>query len=110
MKVIWAAKNPLAASDIVQRLSLHEPWHPKTVKTLLSRLVKKRALAYQVQGREYLYEPLETESTCIKAVSESFLERVFGGSIKPMLAHFVANQKLTKEEIKELKKLLETKE
>jgi BlaI family penicillinase repressor len=84
--------------------------HPKTVKTLLNRLVKKGALGFTKEGRAYLYEPLVAERDCVTAESTSFLERVFGGSLQPMLAHFVESRKLSPAEIAELKRLIKQKE
>ncbi len=84
-------------------------WHPKTAKTLLNRLVKKKALAYEQAGRAYLYRPLVQEGDCVRAEAESFLQRVFGGSLQPMLAHFVEQNKLSPKELAELKRLLEKK-
>jgi BlaI family penicillinase repressor len=80
------------------------------VKAFINRLVKKRVLGFRKEGRAYLYRPLAREGECVDAASESFLERVFGGSLKPMLAHFVERKKLSAEEVKELKDLLEERE
>jgi BlaI family penicillinase repressor len=80
------------------------------VKTLLNRLVKKKALRFEKSGREYLYEPAVSEKACVRAESESFLQRVFGGALQPMLAHLVEERKLTPKEIKELKQILKIKE
>lgn len=109
MRVLWG-KSPLPAQDIIQALSTREKWHPKTVKTLLNRLVKKGALGFSKDGRAYLYRPLVTESECVATESESFLERVFGGSLKPMFAHFAETRKLSSSEIAELKRLLKKSE
>lgn len=110
MQAVWQG-HPCTAQEVVARLAQDDPtWHPKTAKTLLARLVKKRALAYRQEGRAYLYGPLVTEAECQAEASESFLERVFGGSLQPMLAHFVARRKLSAAEIKELKRLLDRKE
>lgn len=107
MKVIWA-KAPCPAGEVIETLSSADPtWHPKTIKTFLSRLVGKKALAFRKEGRAYLYRPLVSEKQCVDAASESFLDRVFGGSLKPMLAHFVEHKKLSAEEIRELRRLLE---
>ena len=81
-------------------------WHPRTVKAFLNRLVRKGALGFSKEGRAYLYQPLVREEDCIDAASASFLERVFGGSMKPMLAHFVERNKLSRDEIRELRRLL----
>jgi BlaI family penicillinase repressor len=107
MKIVWA-QAPCNAWQIIEALRSTDPsWHPKTVKTLLNRLVKKRALNFQKEGRAYLYQPLAKEKQCVDTATQSFLERVFGGSLKPMLAHFVEQQKLSAAEIQELKQLLE---
>jgi BlaI family transcriptional regulator, penicillinase repressor len=105
MKVIWP-RHPLAAQEIIEALAAKDDWHPKTVKTLLNRLVRKGALGFRKDGRAYLYRPLVQESDCIAAESDSFLDRVFGGSLKPMLAHFAETRKLSATEIAELKRLL----
>lgn len=110
MKVLWA-KAPASAAEVIDALTAADPtWHPKTAKTLLNRLVKKKALGYEKEGRAYLYRPLVKEKDCALAESESFLDRVFGGSLKPMLAHLVERKKLSAAEIRELKRLLEGKE
>jgi len=107
MKVIWD-QAPCSASHIIAALNRSgAEWHPKTVKAFLNRLVTKKALGYEMDGRAYLYHPLVRQSECAEAASESFLERVFGGSLKPMLAHFVERKRLSREEIRELKKLLD---
>jgi BlaI family transcriptional regulator, penicillinase repressor len=110
MRAVWRG-HPCAAREVIERLAREDPsWHPKTAKTLLTRLVAKRALACKQDGRSYLYRPLVTEAECQVHASESFVERVFGGSLKPMLAHFVERRKLSPEEIRELKQLLDGKE
>jgi BlaI family transcriptional regulator, penicillinase repressor len=110
MKVVWA-EAPCSASRIIEVLTLADAtWHPKTIKAFLNRLVSKRVLGFRKEGRAYLYRPLVRESECVAAASESFLERVFGGSLKPMLAHFVERKKLSAAEVQELKELLETRE
>jgi BlaI family transcriptional regulator, penicillinase repressor len=107
MRAVWA-KHPATANEIIERLARVDPsWHPKTAKTLLARLVRKRALDYEPQGRSYVYEPLVSEHECVAAASASFLDRVFGGSLKPLLAHFIESSRLTKQELKELEQLLE---
>src|SRR6476469_2161230 len=107
MKIVWAT-TPCSAGEIIEALGSADPtWHPKTIKAFLARLVKKKALGFSKEGRAYLYRPLVREVECVDAASESFLSRVFGGSLKPMLAHFVERKKLSAEEVRELKRILE---
>ena len=106
MKVVWT-QAPCSAGQIIEALTRQDStWHPKTVKAFLNRLVHKGALGFRKEGRAYLYEPLVQEKDCVDAASESFLGRVFGGSLQPMLAHFVERKKLSEEEIRELRRLL----
>jgi BlaI family penicillinase repressor len=108
MKVIWS-KAPCPANEVIETLRAADPkWHPKTIKTYLTRLVGKKALDFHREGRAYVYVPLVGEKECVDAASESFLSRVFGGSLKPMLAHFVQHKRLSREELLELRRLLET--
>ncbi len=108
MKLLWG-RHPLTANKIVELLSSAKPWKPKTVKTLLNRLVNKKALGYETKGREYHYYPMVSEVECARVESRSFLERVYGGAVTPMLAAFIENGELTTEEIEELKQILERK-
>ena len=106
MKVVWS-RGPSPAGEIIAALRLADAsWHPRTAKAFLNRLVKKKALGFSKEGRAYVYRPLVRQEECADAASESFLERVFGGSLKPMLAHFVQRDKLSPDEIRELRRLL----
>ena len=106
MNVVWA-KGPCTAGEIIEALRQTDAsWHPRTAKAFLNRLVKKKALGFSPEGRAYVYRALVRREECIDAASQSFLERVFGGSLKPMIAHFVEREKLSPEEIRELRRLL----
>ncbi|KJR44833.1 Beta-lactamase repressor BlaI [Desulfosporosinus sp. I2] len=107
MKICWLKSAPCTANEVIKALEQSTDWKPNTIKTLIGRLVKKGALAYQEDGRVYLYKPLVTEEECVKVESKSFLTRVFGGALKPMLVTFLKEEKLSQDEIEELKQLLE---
>ncbi|MCE5230465.1 BlaI/MecI/CopY family transcriptional regulator [bacterium] len=108
MKVVWAKKNP-TTNDVVDALTPTTAWKPKTIMTMLKRLVDKGALGFEQKGRIYEYFPKVGEAECEKAESRSFIQRVYGGSLKPMLSHFIEDKSLSKAEIEELKKILEQK-
>jgi BlaI family penicillinase repressor len=110
MQVVWSQAS-CSASEIIEALRQRDgSWHPRTAKAFLNRLVKKKALGFSKEGRAYVYRPLVRREECVDAASESFLERVFGGSLKPMLAHFVERDKLSRDEIRELRGLLKNSE
>lgn len=108
MKAIWT-ENPITANRIVEALEGSTPWSPKTIKTLLNRLVQKRAVGFDIKGREYDYYPLIDEAVFVKEESRSFLKRVFGGALKPMIATLVESEDLSEEDIKELRRILKKK-
>lgn len=108
MRIVWA-RHPLPAAGIIAALQAQDAtWHPKTARTLLARLVQKGALEYQKLGRAYVYEPKVTERECIAAASDSFLDRVFGGALQPMLVHFVRERGLSKKELEALREIVDT--
>ena len=107
MRAVWR-QHPVTASEVIRRLTAADSsWHPKTARTLLARLVQKKALGYHAEGRRYVYSPMITEQECVTAAGQSFLERCFGGALTPMLAHFVKHRRLTREELGELRSLLD---
>src|SRR5690242_10599075 len=109
MKVLWA-KSPQRSSEIMEGLAPVSDWHPNTVKTLLSRLQNKKAVAAEKEKNHYLFRPIVSEADCVRVESESFLERVFGGAVKPLLVHFVEKQKLSAKDLDELKLILKRKQ
>jgi len=110
MRVVWA-RHPLTANEVVAALTEHDPtWHPKTARTLLARLVQKGVLGYRATERPHRYTARFTEAECVAAASDSFLNRVFAGALKPMLAHFVERQALSAEELRDLQALLAKKQ
>ncbi len=106
MKVIWA-KSSATAAEVVESLEGETSWKPKTIMTLLNRLAKKGALRFEQEGRAYRYYPVIGEAESVKAESRSFVERVYGGALTPMLANFLEEADLSQEEIDELKRLLD---
>jgi BlaI family penicillinase repressor len=106
MEVLWE-KNPATSDDVVAELSKTTDWQEPTIKTLLNRLLKKRAIAAERDGRRYLYRPLLKRADYIDAASTTLLDRLFGGRVAPLVAHFSDRRKLTKKDIAELKRLIE---
>src|SRR5437867_12763793 len=109
MSVLWHL-SPRTASEVADELCDRMHWHPKTVKTLLARLVKKGALRYREEGNRYLYRPAFARELFVAEESKSFLDRVFGGEATPAVVHFVESVELSEEEIRELRAILDRKE
>ena len=110
MEVVWAQPEPVSANDIVARLEHSSDWNPKTIKTMLNRLVNKGALGYEPDGKRYLYKPRVARDECVRVQTRSFLSRVFGGATGAALLHFVEEHDLSPDEIEQLRRLLARKE
>lgn len=106
MDVLWK-RSPLSAGDVVASLSSRQDWQEATVKTLLNRLLKKGAIDAEKDGRRYLYAPVLQREAWVQDESESLLDRVFGGRVAPLVAHFSEHRKLTRKDIADLRKLLD---
>ena len=107
MKVVWEADRPLTSQQIIDALADRVDWRPKTVRTLITRLTNKGVLRFRKARRGYLYQARLEQPDCAREAAQSFLDRVFGGSLRPMLAQFVEEKRLSQQEIAELKHLLE---
>jgi BlaI family penicillinase repressor len=105
LNVVWS-HAPVTAAGVYEALSNDKNWHPKTVNTFLARLVKKKILNVQREGKANMYAAAVTQEQCVRQESESFLQRVFRGATGPLLAHFCERADLSDEEIAELRQLL----
>ena len=121
MKVVWD-HGPLTAGDVVRQLGdvpVGHPargWRPRTVKTLLARLVRKKAVAAREEGgagepadvraKRFLYRAAVGREQCVRQETRSFLARVFNGSVAPALLHFLEDARLTPDEIEQLRQTL----
>jgi BlaI family penicillinase repressor len=105
MKIIWNS-HKITSSSIIEELKDKEDWKPATIKSLLSRLLNKKAIDFEKVGKEYYYYPTVSEEECIKVESESFIKRVFNGSVNSMLLNFVKQEKLSEGDLEELRNLL----
>ena len=108
MRVLWS-NGALTANEVVKKLTGQTKWKPKTIKTLITRLMKKEAIEFKKEGRKYRYYAAVSEAKCVGAQRRSFVRRVYGGTMKPMLAAFIEDAELSAEDISELKTILEQK-
>jgi BlaI family penicillinase repressor len=108
MQVLWE-HGPQTANEVVNALSSEVKWKSRTIKTLISRLVRKGAVRFREEGNKYRYFPAVRESECIRSETQSFVRRVYQGAMKPALAAFLEDADLSPREIDELQKILDQK-
>ena len=105
MKIVWKYA-PISTNEITEKLTQISSWSPKTIQTLIKRLVSKKALTYEKQSRVFVYTPLVKEDEYIRQESNSFLKRYYNGNITSMLASYIEDDKLSEEDIASLRNLL----
>lgn len=106
MKIIW--KNPnITANKIIEKLKGKTEWKPNTIKTLINRLLNKKAVDFYKEGKEYYYYSLINEEEYKILESKSFLNKIFNGSMNLMLMNFIKTKNLSEKDIEELKKILD---
>lgn len=106
LDALWQG-YPATASQIIERLSNEKQWHEKTIKTLLGRLVKKNALSFEKDGRQYIYTPCMERAEYTLKESQNFIERFFSGRIAPLVSGFAKSEQLSQQDINELKKVID---
>lgn len=106
MEALWL-NSPQTAADVCNAICKQQDWSIPTVKTLLSRLVAKGALATKPDGRRFLYTPIIKRSDYVGTESKRLVERLFGGRAAPLFAHLAENEALTSEDIAEIERLLQ---
>jgi len=108
MTVLWS-KPGQTADEVISSLRDKTTWNARTVRTLINRLLRKNALKYEREGRKYRYFPAISQKQCVKEERRSFVQRVYGGTVTPMLAGFIEDARLSADDIDELKRMLDEK-
>lgn len=108
MKALWAAPDPVTANALTAALAGTSGWHLKTVRTMLTRLEKKKAVRKRTLNGVYHYLPAVDQSECSGQAAESFIDRVFDGALTPLVAQFTRRRKLSAEDRKALEQLLKS--
>ncbi len=105
MEVLWE-QQPLTATEVAERAGPARGWSVHTVKTLLSRLLAKGAIAHEAEGRRFLYRPVIERDSYVGRESEKLVDRLFGGRVTPLIAQLAERRALTPQDIAELEALL----
>jgi len=107
MEAVWT-EAPLSSAEIIRRVGRTEDWAPKTVQTLIGRLVGKRMLERERSGRGYLYRPAIPRKAFVASKSRGLVERLFSGRITPLVAAFADNETISADDLAELRALVDS--
>lgn len=106
MDALWD-RSPLTVDEIVAAVAEAQGWGEATVKTLINRLLKRKALrSDRIDGR-VRYAPVLTRDAYLNSESQGLLDRLFEGKLTPLVAHFAGQRKLKPDEVRRLRKLLD---
>lgn len=106
MEALWR-KSPLTPDEVIAMTAKANDWGSGTVRTLITRLLRKGALAGTRRDGSYFYHPLISHAEYVQSESQMLLDRLFDGQVAPLVAHFVTQRTLTAADLKKLKKLIE---
>ena len=105
MEALWR-QSPLSATEVSDNVAEERGWSLATVKTLLSRLVAKKAVSTEPDGRRFLYTPTIERTDYVGSESRRLVDRLFGGRAAPLLVHLVEAEALSDEDIDEIERLI----
>ena len=106
MEALWR-RSPLTVDELIAELSPSQNWGPATVKTLVNRLLKKKAISSERGDGRQLYRPLVAREDYVQVESQNLLDRLFDGQLTPLVAHFASRRDLKPEDVERLKRLIE---
>lgn len=106
MKILWNSEKKMTVSDVVRALDGND-WTPSTVSTFLQRLLKKNVVSCEKKGNTNLYYPILKQNDYDMSETESFLSKIYKGSVKNLVAALYENKKLSKEDMSELKSMFD---
>jgi BlaI family transcriptional regulator, penicillinase repressor len=106
MNALWKS-SPATAREIIEQIPGKVEWAYTTVKTMLSRLVVKKAIAEQKRGNVSFYKPLITEERTRRSALTVLFDKVLDGTVEPLMHFLVEEKKLSKKERQELIRILE---
>jgi BlaI family penicillinase repressor len=106
MDALWR-RGPLPVDALIEDVAERESWGGATVKTLINRLLKKKAIQSERIDGKVRYAPVLQRADYVQGESQGLLDRLFEGRLTPLVAHFAEHRKLKPEEVERLRKLLE---
>ena len=109
MKLLWHAEDALPVTEIREKLQKSKEWEPATIKTLIGRLVTKRAVR-QEKRNVYYYSPLISEGEYNAWATDDLIRRLYNGSARDLIAALVRSEGLSRADLDELRAMFKVEE
>ena len=110
MRIVWENDPPMSTNQIISYLDPGNTWKHQTVLTLLVRLIEKGFLSSDKVGKERTYSPLVSREHYLSAETRNFFAKLHGNSIRSLVSTLYEGEKLSKEEIADLRSWLSERE
>src|SRR3954466_10434379 len=107
MKIVWRS-GATTVRDVYETLLEHRKIAYTTVMTMMNILEQKGYLKKQQQDRAYVYQPSQPQKQVIRSMVREFIDRVFNGSAEPLLVHLVEDQRLTENDLEEMRRSIKS--
>lgn len=105
MNLLWEG-TPLSVTQLVRLLAQDTSWSKATVLVMLRRMEQKGAVCVEQEDKRKRYLPAVPKEGVAAAETESFLHRVYGGSVGMLVSSMASQKALSKEDIDELYNIL----
>ena len=106
MKVLWEEGEKVTSNTVCEKLK-EKGWAYTTIATLLSRLTEKGAVSFEKQGKAKLYTPVIQLDEYRHDETKSLIQKLYGGSVKKLVAALFENKQMTSDDIEEIKKMFD---
>jgi BlaI family transcriptional regulator, penicillinase repressor len=106
MQFLWQHKRA-TAREITDALNSAESTAHSTVQTLLRTLEEKGAISHEADGRTFVFFPLVEEDKYKRTAARDLMERAFGGSVSSLVAHLLKNERVSRKELAEIRRLID---
>ena len=109
MQVLWKRKRA-NAREITEELNKIEPIAHSTVQTLLRKLEAKGSVDHDIDNRTFIFYPLVKAEKVTQNALREFIDRIFGGSPSGLVSYLIKNEKISREDLQKIRKLINEKE
>jgi BlaI family transcriptional regulator, penicillinase repressor len=109
MKLVWNL-DEATVRNVYEALLARRKIAYTTVMTMMGTLEKKGHLTRRQRGRAYVYRPVRSRSQVLGKMARDFVDRVFEGSARPLLAHLVRDRRISEEDLEEIRRLIREEE
>ena len=105
LEALWR-RSPLTFDEIVAEVGAANGWAATTVRTLVTRLLRKKAIAGAKEQGGYVYRPRLARTDYVRSESQSFLDRLFDGEVTPLVASLAEHRSLSRADLQKLEALI----